>query len=94
MFPFDPFPAEMFIGEVKRKRWEEMGCSSKFHKQNSQNSSIPTNILSVFYIKATWKRLFPRRFNMEYACCVCSNHFEMPEKRLPLKALPKDLPNL
>ena len=32
---------------------------------------IPANIPRVFYVKTTWKRSFPRRFNMEYTWCVC-----------------------
>ena len=31
----------------------------------------PTNTPRVFHVEATWKRLFPRRFNVEYTWCVC-----------------------
>ena len=29
------------------------------------------NALLEFHVKATWKRPFPRRFNVEYTWCVC-----------------------
>ena len=31
---------------------------------------FPTNTPSVFHVGATWKRLFPRRFNVEHTLCV------------------------
>ena len=32
---------------------------------------IPTNTPRVFHVETTWKRLFPRRFNVEYTWSVC-----------------------
>ena len=32
---------------------------------------IPTNTSRVFHVETTWKRPFPRRFNMEYSWSVC-----------------------
>ena len=29
------------------------------------------NTPHVFYVETTWKRPFPRRFNVEYKWCVC-----------------------
>ena len=82
MLSFDPVPVEIFIAEVKRKCWEEMGCSSKFF-------NIPTNMPRVLLVETTWKRLFPRRFNVEYTRCVCRDRFVMPENKLPLKVFLK-----
>ena len=31
----------------------------------------PTNTSRVFHVETTWKRLFPRRFNVENTWCVC-----------------------
>ena len=30
----------------------------------------PTNTRRLFHVKTTWKKLFPRRFNVEYTSCV------------------------
>ena len=32
---------------------------------------FPTNTPRVFHVEATWKRSFPRRFNVEYMWSVC-----------------------
>ena len=32
----------------------------------------PTNTPREFHVETTWKRPFPRRFNMEFTWCVCS----------------------
>ena len=41
------------------------------------NMEIPTNTPRVFHVETTWKRSFPRRFNMEYTWSVCRvNIFE------------------
>ena len=34
---------------------------------------IPTNTPYGFYVETTWKRPFPRRFNVESTECVCRN---------------------
>ena len=34
-------------------------------------SKNPTNTSHVFYVETTWKRMFPRHFNVEYTCCIC-----------------------
>ena len=31
----------------------------------------PTNTPRVFRVETTWKRPFPRRFNVKYTWCVC-----------------------
>ena len=31
----------------------------------------PKNTQRVFHVETTWKRSFPRRFNMEFMWCVC-----------------------
>ena len=33
---------------------------------------IPTNTLRGFHVETTWKRSFPRCFNVESTWCVCS----------------------
>ena len=38
------------------------------------SSRYPTNIPSVFHVETTCIRPFPRRFNVEYAWCVCRAH--------------------
>ena len=40
------------------------------HKSLSQ---ISPNIQRVFRFETTWKRLFPRRSNLEYTGCVCTD---------------------
>ena len=32
---------------------------------------FPTNIPRVFHVETTWRRSFPRRFNVEYKWSVC-----------------------
>ena len=32
---------------------------------------LPKNTPRVFHVETTWKRPFPRRFNVEYMWCVC-----------------------
>ena len=36
-----------------------------------QLTGIPTNTSRGFHVETTWKRSFPRRFNVESAWCVC-----------------------
>ena len=49
----------------------------KCHLLISSNQNIrvkigyPTNTPRVFHVITTWKRPFPRRFNVEYMWCVC-----------------------
>ena len=33
--------------------------------------TFPTNTPCIFHVETTWKRPFPRRFNVEYTWCVC-----------------------
>ena len=33
--------------------------------------TYPKNKSRVFHVETTWKRPFPRRFNVEYTWCVC-----------------------
>ena len=35
----------------------------------------PTKIPRIFNVETTWKRPFPRRFNVEYTLCVCRENF-------------------
>ena len=35
------------------------------------NFIFPTTIPLGFHVETTWKRSFPRRFNVESTCCVC-----------------------
>ena len=34
----------------------------------------PTNTSRGFHLETTWKRSFPRRFKVEYTCCVCREY--------------------
>ena len=40
--------------------------------QTHYHSNHPINITRIFHVETTWKRSFPRRFNVEYTCCICS----------------------
>ena len=41
-------------------------------KHTMQVTQYPTNTPRVFHVEKTWKRSFPRRFNVEeYTWCVC-----------------------
>ena len=35
--------------------------------------AIPTNRPRVFHTETTWKLSFPRRFNVEYTCFICTD---------------------
>ena len=41
------------------------------HYRRSVQRKTPTNTPRVFQVETTWKRPFPRRFNLEYTWCVC-----------------------
>ena len=60
--------------------WSSWMCSwlpgKSLDKNLAQRLAIdfPTNTLSVFHVETTWKRPFPRCFNVEYTRCVCRVH--------------------
>ena len=37
---------------------------------------IPTNTPCVFHVETTWKRSFPRVFNVEHTRCICGNKID------------------
>ena len=57
----------------------------------------PTNIPRVFHVETTWKRSFPRHFNVEYTRCVCRVNAlsisDASKYNLFMSCLPKILPS-
>ena len=44
----------------------------------------PTNTPRVFHVETTWRRLFPRRFNVKYTLRVCRVFSQKTSARLQL----------
>ena len=45
-------------------------CTNLPKKCKLSNKGSPTNTRRGFHVETTWKRLFPRRFNVESTSCV------------------------
>ena len=43
-------------------------------------NEIPTNTPRGFHVETTWKRSFPRRFNVESTLCVCRDYLQKCEE--------------
>ena len=46
-------------------------CTILENIEKEERENISTNTPRVFHVETTWKLPFPRRFNVEYKCCVC-----------------------
>ena len=51
-------------------RFENDKCAD-IETVSSYLGKYPANTPSVFHVETTWKRTFPRRFNVEYTWSVC-----------------------
>ena len=53
------------------KRLKEPMIVNIYSKNSFELLTFPTNTPLGFHVETTWKRPFPRRFNMESMWCVC-----------------------